>query len=91
MEPLNIGDSSRDGLLMITDTSWDNNGTLRVTVAEMIGGHAWSISERNLIRRMRRLARRALPYPEHTRSSRLVSTWYANGQQYATFAVSRND
>jgi hypothetical protein len=87
MRTLAIGDQSRDGLVQITDTRWDHNGTLFVTVRELIGGHAWTGGVP--IEKMRRLARRALPYPEKTRSSRLVRTWYAGGCDHATFAVSR--
>lgn len=87
---LNIGDYSRNGLYQITDTSWDSNGTLRVTVREMIG-------EREIpkarLEAMRRFARRALPEyrPGQTRSAKTVRTWYAQGQSHATFAVSRNE
>lgn len=80
-----IGDRTRDGLLEITGTSWDSNGTLSVTVRELVG-QKWSKRE---LARARRLARRALMYPEKTRSSRLVRTWWAQGCSHATFAVSR--
>lgn len=89
-----IGDYSRDGLLQITDTNWDSNGTLTVTVREMIGQY-WEDYGHNLdstIRRARTLARSALPeYTKgQTRSSRVVRKWHANGQSHVTFAVSRN-
>lgn len=87
MEPLTIGDTSRDGLLEITDTSWDGNGTLRVTVREKIGAGCWVGGLP--IERMRRLARRALMYPEKTRSSRVIRRWTAEGCEHVTFAVSR--
>lgn len=83
------GDFTRNGLYQITDTHWDSNGTLRVTVREMIG-------ERDIpkarLEAMRRFARRALPeYRQgQTRSVRTVRTWYAQGTSHATFAVSRN-
>lgn len=80
-----IGDGSRDGLLTITETRWDSNGTLSVTVRERIG-QPW---DANTLRRARRLARSALMYPENTRSSRVVRTWWAQGCSHATFAVSR--
>lgn len=87
---MEIGMLSHDGLLQIVDTSWDSNGTLTVTVREMIGGlDQWGLPKRLVIERMRRLARRCLMYPEKTRSSRLIRTFYADGCGYATFAVSR--
>lgn len=90
-EPLTIRDMSRDGLLQITDTSWDHNGTLRVTVREMVGErlHPGERDYRETVRRARRLARRAIMYPEKTRSSRLLRSWYAEGSTHFTFAVSR--
>lgn len=85
---LTIGDFSRNGLYQITDAHWDHNGTLTVTVREMIG-------ERELpkarLEAMRRLARRALMYPELTRSARTVRTFYSGGGMHATFAISRNE
>jgi hypothetical protein len=88
-EVLKIGDRSRDGLLEITDTSWDHNGTLMVTVRELIGTGCWVGGLP--IERMRRLARRALMYPEKTRSARTVRKWSAQGSDHVTFAVSRLD
>lgn len=89
-----IGDYSRDGLLQITDTNWDSNGTMTVTIREMIGQHweDYPQENNNVIRRARTLARSALPeYTKgQTRSSRVVRKWYANGQSHITFAVSRN-
>lgn len=82
-----IGDRTRNGLYEITDTNWDHNGTLRVTVRELIGERELSPAR---IRAMRDLARRALPYPEKTRSAKCVRTWYAQGCSHATFWVSRN-
>jgi len=86
MATLEIGDYSRNGLYQITDTRWDSNGTMYVTVREMIG-------ERELpktrLEAMRRFARRALSHPEKTRSARTVRTCYASGQSHATFAISR--
>lgn len=90
---LKIGDTSRDGLLQITDTNWNHNGTLRVTVREMIG-QRWEEypgGRNNVIRRARTLARRALPHPERTRSSKVIRTWVAEGESHVTFAVSRNN
>lgn len=84
---LEIGDTNRDGLLIIADTRWDDNGTMFVTVRERIGTGCWvgglPIAE------MRRLARRAITYPEKTRSSRVVRKFTADGCDYVTFAVSR--
>jgi hypothetical protein len=90
MATVTVGDISRNGLYQITDTAWDNNGTLRVTVRELIG-------ERELpkarLEAMRRFARRALiEYrPGQTRRASTVTTWYNQGCSHATFAVSRNE
>lgn len=87
---LEIGDRSRDGLLEITDTRWDGNGTMYVTVREMIGGmDGWAIPERLVISRMRTLARRAIHHPHTTRSSAVVHRFTGNRCAYVTFAVSR--
>jgi hypothetical protein len=86
-EALTIGDMSRDGLLVITDTRWDHNGTMFVTVRERIGTGCWAGGLP--IDRMRRLARRAIPHPAQTRSSRVVRRWSAEGCDHVTFAVSR--
>jgi hypothetical protein len=87
-----IRDRSRDGLFEITDTSWNGNGTLYVTIRELVGGglDAWP-GRRLPIRRMRNLARRALMYPEKIRSSAVVRSFYAEGCHHVTFAVSRNE
>lgn len=85
---LTIGDRSRDGLLEITDTRWDSNGTMFVTVRELIGHNSWIGGVP--IERMRRLARRALMYPEQTRSSRVVNRFTSGDCDHVTFAVSRN-
>ena len=86
---LTIGDTNRAGDLQITDTAWDGNGTMRVTVRCMIGGRSARTDADQVIAKARRLARRALPYPEKTRSSRLARTWYAQGTEHYTFEVSR--
>lgn len=86
-EPLTIGDTSRDGLLEITDTRWDSNGTMFVTVRELIGAGCWVGGLP--VERMRRLARRAIAHPDKTRSSRVVRTWKQGGSDHVTFAVSR--
>ncbi len=86
-----IGTQTRNGLAEITDTSWDSNGTLTVTVREMIGGFdGWIGGERRALRVMRDLARRAL-IEYHPGQTRTVRTWYTGGQHHATFAVSRNE
>lgn len=82
-----IGDRNPSGLVEITDTRWDHNGTLHVTVRELIGQ---PIDDR-MLRTMRRLARRALMYPDKTRSSCVERQWWAQGSTHVTFAVSRND
>jgi len=84
---LTIGDRSRDGLLEITDTRWDSNGTMFVTVRELIGTNSWIGGIP--IERMRRLARRALAHPEKTRSSRVVNRFSHGDCDHVTFAVSR--
>jgi hypothetical protein len=92
MKALEIGATSRDGLLEITDTNWDSNGTMRVTVRELVGGYnSWA--QGLPIRRMRALARRALPeyYQGQTRKSPEVNRVYSQGCWHITFAVSRND
>lgn len=87
MSEATIGTRTRNGLYEVTDTNWDHNGTLRVTVREFIGERELSPGA---IRAMRDLARRALPHPHLTRSARCVRTWYAQGGMHATFWVSRN-
>ncbi len=84
---LTVGDSTPDGLLVITDTAWDSNGTLRVTVRERMGAGCWTGGLP--MRRMRRLARRAIHHPDKTRSSRVLRRWTANGCEHVTFAVTR--
>lgn len=86
---LTIGDTNRDGTLQIMDTAWDPSGALRVTVRDA------SCSGQDRTAAMRRLARRAMPYPEMIRSSRVVMStkddpsFYFDGCPYVTFAVSR--
>ena len=82
-----IGEGTRDGLLVIADTSWDHNGTTRVTVrllgkgSDFVGGFP--------IRRARTLARSVSSHPERTRSSRVIARFTHGGCDYVTFAVSR--
>lgn len=82
---LTIGDRNRAGDLEITDTAWDHNGTMRVTVRELTGQCEIDVAA------ARRLARRAIHHPEKTRSSRVIRTWFAQGSTHVTFAVSRLD
>ena len=84
---LEIGARSKDGLLEITDTNWDSNGTLTVTVRELIGTGCWVGGVP--VERMRRLARRALSHPDKTRSSRVINRFISGGSDHITFAVSR--
>jgi len=85
-----IGTFSRNGLYQITDTNWDSNGTLKVTVREMIGEREMPKAR---LEAMRKFARRALPEyrPGQTKGAATVRTWFANGQSHATFAVTRLD
>ena len=83
MRELIIGDTNRAGTLQIMDTAWDSNGTLRVTVRDM------TYSGQDQTAAMRRLARRALQYPETIHSSRVIRRFHADGCPYVTFAVSR--
>ena len=84
---LTIGDRDREGLLEIVDTNWDHNGTLRVTVRELIGHNCWVGGLP--IRRMRSLARRAIDHPELTKSSRVIRQFTSQGSDYVTFLISR--
>lgn len=87
---LTIGDRTDDGLLEIADTNWDSNGTLRVTIRELIGGGDAAWVGGMPIARMRRLARRAISKPELTRSSQMVRKSQNGGNGgTVTFAVSR--
>lgn len=91
-EPLTIGQGNRADTVRISDTRWDSNGTLFVTVREMIGGYkSWVGGRTAAIKAMRATARRAIHHPERTRSARVVREWYADGQNHATFAVTRNE
>lgn len=82
-----IGDRSHDGLLEITDTFWDSNGSMRVTVRELVG-QRWTEYPYPVLERARRLAKRTLG---NIKTTRLENTWYANGCSHATFTVSRLD
>jgi hypothetical protein len=90
MATAEIGTRSRNGLYEITDTNWDSNGTMRVTVRELIGEKELPKSR---VLAMRRLARRALPeYRKgQTRKSPEVNRFFSGGSWGITFAVSRND
>ena len=89
MRTLEIGDRSRDGLLEIADTNWDYNGTLTVTVRELVGGKCWNLPADKQDRKVRDFARRALMYPEKTRSARIVRKFYAESCDHWTVKVSR--
>ncbi len=85
-EPLKVGDTDRAGTMQIVATDWDHNGTLRVTVACPFPRTQKSDDA------ARRLARRAITYPEKTRSSRLIrvaETLDDAFRIHVTFAVSR--
>lgn len=90
MTTAEIGTRSRNGLYEITDTNWDSNGTMRVTVRELIGEK--ELPKARIVS-MRRLARRALPeYRQgQTRKSPEVNRVWHNGSWHITFAVSRNN
>lgn len=81
-----IRDTNPSGTVQITDTNWNFNGTLFVTVRELEGTRE---PTENTFRAARRLARRAIHHPHKTRSSRLIRTWFAGGTAHWTFAVSR--
>ncbi|WP_025157224.1 hypothetical protein [Leifsonia aquatica] len=90
MSVLEVGDGNRADTVRIADTRWDSNGTQFVTVREMIGGYnSWTGGRKVALRAMRATARRAIHYPEKTRSARLVREHHDGAQVYATFAVSR--
>lgn len=83
-----IGSTNPDGTLVITDTRWDGNGSLFVTVRERIGVRE---IDANMKERMRRLARSALMYPEQTKVTLFMRGWYSGGCSHATFRVCRVD
>ena len=87
---LAVGDTDRDGLFQITNTTWDSNGTMTVTIIETDAGIRASMPHGIEIRRMRRLARRALAHPEITRSSRVLDEDVHEGRRRVRFLVSRN-
>ena len=85
-----IGDYSRDGLSQITDTRWDGNGTLYVTVEDLMGGRKPYDRDDLMIRRMRNLAKKALMHPETIKSARVSNRGLTSyNSHYVTFAVSR--
>lgn len=86
---LEIGDRNRANDLEIADTRWNGDGTLFVTVRELVGRGR---NEPLPIEAARRFARRALSHPEHTRQSRLIRAEHdqSNGGRIP-FAVSRLD
>ena len=86
---LTIGDTNRAGTLEITDTAWDSNGTMRVTVRELFGDHCWALPRAQQERAVRDFARRAISHPEKTRSARITRRWFAESTDHWTVAVSR--
>lgn len=90
---MKIGDYNHNGTLQLTDTNWDSNGTLRVTVRELVGEKIDSSTKHGklAIKRARTYARKALPehYKGQTRKSPLVRKWFADGCTHFTFNVSR--
>lgn len=80
---IEIGDRSKNDMYVLTDTNWDSNGTLRVTVRQLLDMD----HHPEMIPAMRRFARRAIHHPDKTRSSRVL---HSNGSS-TTFAVSRNE
>lgn len=89
MTALEIRDRNRAGTLEITDTRWDSNGTLFVTVRELVGDRCWDLPKHKQDAAVRRFARRALSHPEQTRQSRIVRRWHAESTDHWTVAVSR--
>jgi hypothetical protein len=89
MSEAEIGTTTRNGLFQVVDTNWDHNGTLRVTVREMVGDNCLDMTDAAMVAAMRKLARRAIDHPEKTRSSRVVNRFTSGGSKHATFAVSR--
>jgi len=87
---LTIGDTNRDGSLVIVDTNWDYNGSMRVTVRETIGHGCYT---GDLVRNGRRLARKALheSYIGETKSSRVIRQFVADGCDHVTYLISRLD
>lgn len=85
---LTIRDRSRDGLLEITDVSWEGSReVLRVTVRELIGrganGSGWIGG--TPWERMRKLAKRAAPFP--VRESHIVSRFVDGECDAVTFRL----
>ena len=87
---LAVGDTDRDGMFRIANTVWDSNGTLTVTITETAAGIRASMPRDIMVRRMRRLARRALAHPEITRSSRVLDEDTHEGHRRVRFLVSRH-
>lgn len=86
-EPKSIGDTSRDGSLVIADTSWNGDGVLRVNIRTVDTDAFGPID----VDKARRLARSALMYPEKTRSCRMVKRYNCEAHhcEHITFFVSR--
>lgn len=68
MAVLTIGEGTRDGLLQIIDTSVQRDGSMNVSVRELIGGGDNGWIGGMPIERMRKLAKRAVEFPGRTRT-----------------------
>lgn len=88
--PKEIHDLNRAGTLEITDTNWDSNGTLRVTVRELYGHRSWGLPKAKQERAVRDFARQAISHPHLTQSARIVKRWHGQSTDHWTVAVSRN-
>ena len=81
--------STRDGLYVVTGSTWKGDGTMSVRVVEMIGERPddsqWNARR---IRRARDLAKREL---SGARFSRLDGEAYEMGQTAWAFTIARND
>lgn len=88
---LDIGDTSRDGLVQCVDIN-PSTGTgyaMRVTVREMIGGgyNAWVGGRKAVLSRMRNLARKAAAQGAEDVRTTIRSEFYAGDCQHVTFVV----
>lgn len=92
-DTLTIGDTTRDGLLQIVDTNWHDGGTndMRITVRELIGGGDAGWIGGMPIERMRRLARRAYPYPDQIAATRIVQRGVWSSCGHITFLITRKN
>lgn len=88
---LDIGDTSRDGMVQCVDLnpSTATRYAMRVTVREMIGGgySAWVGGRSVVLARMRRLARKAAPRGAEDVRTTIRSEFYAGDSGHVTFVV----